>query len=228
MTSPTPAYEEIRKSIKSNLSRASGLIRRFEELMEGQADCEEAFQHFTQIKDVLIETESLLMHYHLEECLVPKLPFLNEIIDSLNRLARDKYGALVVIQREDDLEPHITFGSEAGTILDARISVPLLQSIFQPGNPLHDGAAIISGERIIGAGCVLPLSKKMISSEGKQLGTRHRAALGISEVTDAIVLVVSEEMNRISLAVRGKLLRLDKACDLRKKLIALLDGEVPA
>lgn len=221
MTSRTPTYEEIRRSIKSKLTQTSGLIKEFEELLERRANCEEVFQHFTKMKDVLLETESLLVYYHLEECLVPKLPFLNEIIDALNRLARDRHGALIVIQREDDLEPYITL-SEAGTILDAKISVALLQSIFQPGNPLHDGAAIIRGDRIVGAGCILPLSKKMISSEGKQLGTRHRAALGISEVTDAIVLVLSEEMNRISLAVGGKLLRLDKACDLRKKLLDLL------
>lgn len=221
MTSRTPTYEEIRRSIKSKLTQTSGLIKEFEELLERQANCEEVFQHFTKMKDVLLETESLLVYYHLEECLVPKLPFLNEIIDALNRLARDRHGALIVIQREDDLEPYITL-SEAGTILDAKISVALLQSIFQPGNPLHDGAAIIRGDRIVGAGCILPLSKKMINSEGKQLGTRHRAALGISEVTDAIVLVLSEEMNRISLAVGGKLLRLDKACDLRKKLLDLL------
>jgi len=214
-------YEEIRESIKSKLSRTSDSIKEFDELLERKANCEEVFLHFTKIKDILLETESLLLYYHLEECLVPKLPFLNEIIDALNRLARDRYGALIVIQREDDLDPYVTH-SEGGAILDAKISVALLQSIFQPGNPLHDGAAIISGDRIVGAGCVLPLSKKMVSSEGKQLGTRHRAALGISEVTDAIVLVLSEEMNRISLAVGGKLLRLDKACDLRKKLLDLL------
>jgi len=93
----------------------------------------------------------------------------------------------------------------SGTEMEARVSADLLTTIFTPYSPLHDGAVVVRGDQIIGAGCILPLTQQPVTD--RSLGTRHRAALGLSEETDALVLVVSEESTMISLAVRGELRR---------------------
>jgi diadenylate cyclase len=121
------------------------------------------------------------------------------------------------------LERHIGLGEfiNAGVPVDARVTRELLMSIFQPPAPLHDGAAIISGERIKAARCVLPLSPN--PEIGRQLGTRHRAALGLSEESDAVCVVVSEERGRVSVAVGGKLTPDLDAVALRNLLFELFE-----
>ena len=129
---------------------------------------------------------------------------LEEIIQAINRLAEDKIGALVAIEREIRTRAV----QDTGTRLDAAVTAELLATIFFPHTPLHDGGVIIEGDRITAAGCVFPLSPRDIG----RLGTRHRAAVGLSEETDALVIVVSEETGAISLAYRGRLIRgLDEA-----------------
>jgi diadenylate cyclase len=113
---------------------------------------------------------------------------------SLNRI-----GALMVVERQAGLRTYI----ESGIPLDAKLSYDLLLSIFRPGSPLHDGAVIIEGSRVAAAGCFLPLSLNPLIS--KQLGTRHRAAIGVTEDSDAIVVLVSEETGSISLASGGSI-----------------------
>lgn len=127
------------------------------------------------------------------------------LLDALVRLADRRHGALIAIQRVTSLEPY----AQTGVPLDAQVSAELLLQIFYPKTPLHDGAVIIQGNRVRAAGCVLPLSASGVlrQTPDQRLGLRHRAALGLSEVTDAVVLVVSEETGAISLAVRGRLLR---------------------
>jgi diadenylate cyclase len=124
-----------------------------------------------------------------------------EIAEAAEELSRNKVGAIVAIEREVGLGEFI----DTGTPLQARVSAPLLQNIFTPYSLLHDGAAIIRGDEIVAAGAILPLTQFPVTD--KSLGTRHRAALGLSEETDALVVVVSEETGQISIAHRGKLQR---------------------
>jgi diadenylate cyclase len=135
-----------------------------------------------------------------------------EIADAAEDLARAKVGAIIAIEREVGLGEYV----ETGTRLQARVSASLLNTIFTPYSPLHDGAVVIRGDTIIAAGAILPLTQFPVSD--KSMGTRHRAALGLSEETDALVIVVSEETSQISLAVRG---RLDRGID-RERLVAAL------
>lgn len=131
---------------------------------------------------------------------------VSEISNCLIKLSRRRVGALVVIEQKIGLKDII----ETGTTLDSEISGALLENIFEPNTPLHDGAVVIRGTRVAAAACILTLSDgKNISLE---LGTRHRAALGVTETTDAISLIVSEETGIISMAREGKLTRhLDRA-----------------
>lgn len=130
-----------------------------------------------------------------------ELKSIEELVRASVALANRRMGALIVIERETSLKEF----TEMGVHLDARITHELLLSIFHPTSPIHDGAVIIKGNKIVAAGCFLPLS---LSSEiSKTLGTRHRAALGLSEETDAVVVIVSEETGTISAAIRGELIR---------------------
>ena len=130
---------------------------------------------------------------------------IQEIAQAAANLSAEKVGALVVIERETKLGDIIG----TGTLIDAEVSSALLENIFVPKTPLHDGAVIIRGDRVHTAGCLLPLTSN--ENLSRELGTRHRAALGISEASDAIVVVVSEETGKISIAAGGALTRnLDK------------------
>ena len=125
----------------------------------------------------------------------------DEIGEAVTRLSRNGTGAIIVVERDVSLDQYI----ETGTVMLATISADLLTTIFTPYSPLHDGAVIIRGDQIVGAGSVLPLTQFPVTD--KSLGTRHRAALGLSEETDAMVVVVSEETSKISIAERGMLKR---------------------
>ena len=117
-----------------------------------------------------------------------------EIADAVERLSRSGIGAIIAVEREVGLGEYIQSGSEQ----QAKVSADLLTTIFTPYSPLHDGAVVVRGDTIVGAGCILPLSQTRI--DDRSLGTRHRAALGLAEETDAIVIVVSEETATISVA----------------------------
>ncbi len=128
-----------------------------------------------------------------------ELKSLEEIVRAAVALANRNIGALIVIERDTSLKDFV----EVGTPLDAKVSKELLMSIFHPASPIHDGAVVIKGNRIVAAGCFLPIT---LSPEvSRALGTRHRAGLGLAEETDAVVIVVSEETGMISLAMKGKL-----------------------
>ena len=126
---------------------------------------------------------------------------VSEIVKALNDMSRKRIGALIVIERSTKLGDVI----ESGTMVDAEISSQLIENIFEPNTPLHDGAVIIRDERIHAAACILPLSDDL--SISRELGTRHRAAIGITETTDAVSLMVSEETGVISMAREGRLTR---------------------
>ncbi len=137
---------------------------------------------------------------------------VDEIIQCLVDLSRRRVGALIVFEQKTGLKDV----SETGTAIDARISAPLLENIFEPNTPLHDGAVLIRGTRVMAAACILTLTEGRGIS--RELGTRHRAAIGVSETTDAIVLIVSEETGIISMARGGKLTRHLDANSLREVL----------
>ena len=126
---------------------------------------------------------------------------VSEIVKALNNMSRKRIGALIVFERRTALGDVI----ESGTVVDADISAPLIENIFEPNTPLHDGAMIVRDERIAAAACILQLSEDY--SISRELGTRHRAAIGITETTDAVVLIVSEETGIISMAREGRLTR---------------------
>ena len=126
----------------------------------------------------------------------PKSSF-DDIVMAAEYFSQNRIGALIVVERQAGLRTYI----ESGIPLDAKLSYDLLLSIFRPGSPLHDGAVIIEGSRVAAAGCFLPLSLNPLIS--KQLGTRHRAAIGITEDSDAVVVLVSEETGSISVASGG-------------------------
>lgn len=135
----------------------------------------------------------------------------------MSNLAETKTGALLAIEQSTGLGDVF----ESGTILDAEVSANLLENIFVVNTPLHDGATIIKNGRIYAAGCVLPLTKN--NSINKKLGTRHRAAIGLSENSDALIIVVSEETGVISLAVNGRLTRNYDKEKLRSILLRIME-----
>ena len=140
-----------------------------------------------------------------------------EIADAVERLARSGVGAIIAVERETSLSDYI----ESGSAMEAKLSADLITTIFTPYSPLHDGALLVRGSSIIGAGCILPLSQSAVAD--RSLGTRHRAAIGLSEETDATVIVVSEERATISVAQNGVLQQNLSAVQLRD----LLAGRAP-
>ncbi len=141
---------------------------------------------------------------------------VEEVVKAAVALANRRIGALIVIERTQELLDAV----EVGTMLDARLSKELLLSVFVPYSPLHDGAVILRGGRIVAAGCFLPLSARATGAES--YGTRHRAAIGITEETDALALVVSEESGTIALVAAGQVARDLDASALRHRLDAAL------
>jgi diadenylate cyclase len=140
---------------------------------------------------------------------------IDQVVQGATQLASRGYGALIVLTREAGLESII----ESGVPLDAKVSADLLTTIFTPRSPLHDQAVVIQGETLVAARCTLPLAEEV---EDQRLGTRHRAALGLSQETDAVTIVVSEETQSISITVGGGFLRGLDERELKQRLSELL------
>lgn len=138
--------------------------------------------------------------------------FLDALADAVVKLSNKRFGALFAIERSISLENY----ESTGVTIDAQLSVELVTTIFHPKTALHDGGMILSQERVEAAGCIFPVSQKELSD--RALGLRHRAGFGISEDTDAVAIVVSEETGAISILVDGKMLRDLSEADFRKKL----------
>ena len=130
---------------------------------------------------------------------------ISAVVSASTRLSARNHGALIVMHRLDSLDEYI----QTGVAMDAQVTAELLLQVFYPNTPLHDGAVIISGKRLVAASCVLPLSASGVLSRSpeRQMGLRHRAALGISEVSDAVAVVVSEENGAISVVHGGRMIR---------------------
>jgi diadenylate cyclase len=144
---------------------------------------------------------------------------LEEVVRAAQTLSQRRVGALMVLERETSLADQM----EAGTSLDAEVSKELLVALFMPASPIHDGAVVMVDGRIAAAGCILPLTLTTELPEG--VGTRHRAAIGVTEETDAVVVVVSEETSEISVALAGEMVRGLDAPQLREVLRDILSGE---
>ena len=156
---------------------------------------------------------SLGQHRVLSRFFTEEIGVIPEIVKAASRLADKGIGAIIVIEKDMGLKNYI----ETGTRINARVSTELLETIFTPKSPLHDGAVIIQNDQVVAAGAILPLTQDQRLSAA--LGTRHRAALGLAEETDAAVVVVSEETHTISLAQDGKLKRKIDTNTLRTDLI---------
>ncbi len=174
----------------------------------------------TRLRDTLDEVERSLKERHLSCCVFPQLQDVEEIASALHQLSARRFGALIAVEGKMSLEDY----TKSGTLLNAQLSASLLLSVFYPGNPLHDGAVIIRGDKILAAGCILPLSADHATFRVKGLGTRHRAAVGLSQVSDAIVFIASEQTGRISMALGGELFHepLIEQLDGVEKLVGLL------
>lgn len=138
-----------------------------------------------------------------------------QLVEAVDSMSASRTGALIVIEREISLNDI----AETGTVIDAAVSAQMIGNIFYEGAPLHDGALIIRGDRLYAAGCVLPLTQS--KNLNKELGTRHRAGIGITENSDALVIIVSEETGIISLAQNGKLTRFLDVKKIEKTLLNL-------
>ena len=151
---------------------------------------------------------------------------IKDVVTACARLAVFRQGALIVLQRRDNLREYETTGVKLG----AKVTPELLLQIFYPNTPLHDGAVIINNGQVSAGACVMPLSSSGVlnSTPERQMGLRHRAALGISEVSDAIAVVVSEETGSISLAHRGRLMRRISADKLENVLLAFFKQQAEA
>jgi len=147
--------------------------------------------------------------------------YVRHIVRAVEQLSEDKIGALIVLEKITGLTEYL----ESGVRLDAVLSTELLLSIFEPKSPLHDGAVMVQGDRVLSASCLLPISDSRLLD--KRLGTRHRAAVGVSELSDALVIVVSEKTGIISLAENGYLTRYLTKDLLEEKLFSIYKTEKP-
>jgi diadenylate cyclase len=147
---------------------------------------------------------------------------ISAVVNAAVRLSDRRHGALIVMQRLDNLEEFV----RTGVVMDAQVTSELILQIFYPNTPLHDGAIILEGSRLLAAACVMPLSASgvLAHTPDRQLGLRHRAALGISEVSDAVIVVVSEESGTISVVSNGRMIRRLDAERLENVLMAFFSS----
>ncbi|MEW9671906.1 sporulation-specific diadenylate cyclase CdaS [Ammoniphilus sp. 3BR4] len=154
---------------------------------------------FKHIREKLTQIEMAAASFYLQCYLAPYTDKSMELSMSIQNLSLRRHGALIVFERQDPLDGIL----QAGVSVDAHFTPSLMESIFYPGSPLHDGAVLLRGNKIVSAAHVLPLSH--VLADTKKLGTRHRAALGLTEVSDALVIVISEETGNASFALQGTL-----------------------
>ncbi len=158
-------------------------------------------QKMYEIREGLDQLEQGLLHTHLKCCISPNIKVPEEVALALSKLSEKRHGAIIVMEHENNLDEHL----QGGVIIEAVVSAPILENIFYPGSPLHDGAVIIRDSNIRKVSVLLPLAPHTSELEALGLGSRHRAALGLSQVSDALIIVVSEEKGWISIALQGQL-----------------------
>jgi len=188
-----PVQQELKKHLQQVTLEIEKLLYQIND-----RDCS-ILNELEQVHNRFKELHKIAGSHYLNAYLSPFTDAYQALTKAIQNFSEKKHGALIVVERENQLEPLLN----AGILIDASVSTPLLESVFYPGNPLHDGAVLIKANKIASAGNVLPLSKQDMKE--RKLGTRHRAAIGLSERSDALVLVVSEETGRASFALEGKL-----------------------
>ena len=161
----------------------------------------------TRLCDALREIQKSMQEKHLTCCIFPRFHGSREIARAMHELSTKRIGALLALEQAIGLDDYV----RSGPLLNAEFSTSLLLSLFYPGNPLHDGAVIIRGNSFVAAGSVLPLSADHTTFKLKGMGIRHRAGVGLSQVSDAVVFIVSEETGTISMATEGLLFEMNLA-----------------
>lgn len=187
----------VKELLKQHLRRIAGSLQRSLEAIDNENHC--LLSDFDEIRQSFRRVESLAASFYLQCYLSSFTTHYSDLSTAIEHLSERRHGALIVIQRNDPLDAFIHSGIRVG----ATMTDSLLESIFYPGSQLHDGAVLIKSDRIVSAANVLPVSNTAVSS--KKVGTRHRAAIGLTERTDALVLIVSEETGNASFAFKGKL-----------------------
>lgn len=190
-------FTPMKETLKEDIHRVIIALQHNLEEIGNEKSC--LLGNFEKIKEEFLSIEMKAATFYLNCYLSPFTDKYPELSICLQNMSRLRHGGLIVIQREDSLENLIKPGISIG----AELTHSLLESIFFPGNPLHDGAVMVSLNQIVSAANVLPLSD--IFTGDKKLGTRHRAAIGLTERSDALVLVVSEETGRVSFALNGSI-----------------------
>lgn len=190
-------FSPMKETLKDELLEVILSLQHSVQEMDTDANC--LLGNFEKIKEKFMTIEMKAATFYLNCYLSPFTEKYPELSHSVQNMSLRRHGGLIVIQRQDALENLIQPGIHIG----ADLTHSLLESIFFPGNPLHDGAVLVHQNQIESAANVLPLSERYTGE--KKLGTRHRAALGLSEQSDALVMVVSEETGRISFALKGNL-----------------------
>lgn len=190
-------FSPMKEILKKDIREIIATLQKNLEAIDNENDC--LLSDFEKVKEEFLDVEMKAATFYLNCYLSPFTDKYPELSICIQNMSKRRHGGLIVIQRENPLEPLI----KSGVPIQAEVSHTLLESIFFPGSPLHDGAVLINRNLIVSAANVLPLSGR--NAGDKKLGMRHRAALGLSEQSDALVLVVSEETGKVSFALNGTL-----------------------
>jgi len=203
----SPNNEDIlseEEAIKEKLEELKSRVTQLHEGIPCLKQCSHLsslLQKMYEIREGLNQLEQGLLQTHLKCCISPNIKLPGEVVLALSKLSEKRHGAIIVMEHEDNLDEYL----QGGAIIEAPVSAPILENIFYPGSPLHDGAVIIRDSNIRKASVLLPLAPHTSELEALGLGSRHRAALGLSQVSDALIIVISEEKGWISMALRGQL-----------------------
>ena len=192
------------EAIKEQLEELKSRVTQLHEGIPCLKQCSQLsnlLQKMYEIREGLNQFEQGLLQTHLKCCISPNIKLPGEVVLALSKLSEKRHGAIIVMEHEDNLDEYL----QGGAIIEAPVSAPILENIFYPGSPLHDGAVIIRDSNIRKANVLLPLAPHTSELEALGLGSRHRAALGLSQVSDALIIVISEEKGWISMALRGQL-----------------------
>jgi diadenylate cyclase len=191
-------------AIKQQLEELKSRVTRLHDDIPCLKQCSrlsDLLQKMYEIRVGLNQLEQDLLQTHLKCCISPSIKVPGEVVLALANLSKKRHGLIIAIEHEDNLDEHL----QGGVVIDAAVSAPILENIFYPGSPLHDGAVIIRDSKIRKVNVLLPLAPHTSELAALGLGSRHRAALGLSQVSDALIIVVSEEKGWISMALQGQL-----------------------
>jgi diadenylate cyclase len=192
------------EGFKGKLEELKSRLDHLYEIIPYLKQCSHLSNHLQEIfelREGINQLELGFLQAHFRCCIDPRIKIPGEVVISVSTLSARRHGAIIVFEQADNLDDYL----QGGVIIDAVVSAPLLEGIFYPGSQLHDGAVFIRNERVMKAGCLLPFAPTPSGLEALGLGTRHQAALGLSQVSDALIIIVSEEKGWISLALRGQL-----------------------